>query len=646
MHKAGTTVITARKAADTEYAEATRSYTLTVEPKPVSISGLGAANKVYDGTTTVTITGTTEIVGLVGGDEVTVIEGTAEFGDKNAGTDKPVSFTGWSLGGADEGNYSLFAQPTATANITAKPVTITGLTAANKVYDRTTTATFSGGTISGSISGDIFTFTGTAAFVNATVGNGKTVTFSGFSLGGANAGNYSLSAQPASTTANITAKPVTITGLSAANKVYDRTTTATPSGGTISGSISGDVVTFSCTAAFANATVGNNKTVTFSGFSLGGANAGNYSLSAQPANATANITAKPVTITGLTVNKFYDGTTTATPSGGTINGVISGDTVTINYGTATFSSATVGANKTVTFTGFSLGGASAGNYSLSQPASITATIRLFEQAWINAGNFQMGSPTNEPGRTAANETQHQVTLNDGFYMGKYQITQSQYVAVIGSNPSFFKDNPADGEIQVNRPVQNLSWYDALVFCNKLSTLEGLTPAYRINNSTDPAAWGSVPASSNTTWNAVAIVAGSTGYRLPTEAQWEYACRATTTTAFNNRNNDPNNNTSVGAVAWFNGNSGAKTHEVGKKLANDWGLYDMHGNVLEWCQDWYAANYGGTGAQTNPTGPSSGNRRVLRGGIWNEFGPFLRSASRYDNDPFNSAASNGIRLVRP
>jgi len=206
IHKVGSAIITAEKAADTVYAHAQTDYTLTVAPKPVTITGLSATNKVYDGTTDATVTGTAEIDGKIADDDLSVVAGTAEFEDKDAGTGKTVTFSGWSLDGADAGNYSLSAQPaSATANITAKSVTITGLSAANKQYDGTTKATVSGtAVISGKVSTDTVTVSaGTASFANALVGNGKTVTFSGWSLTGADAGNYSLSAQPASVTANI-----------------------------------------------------------------------------------------------------------------------------------------------------------------------------------------------------------------------------------------------------------------------------------------------------------------------------------------------------------------------------------------------------------------------------------------------------------
>jgi formylglycine-generating enzyme required for sulfatase activity len=255
---------------------------------------------------------------------------------------------------------------------------------------------------------------------------------------------------------------------------------------------------------------------------------------------------------------------------------------------------------------------------------------------IPAGTFTMGSPTTEADRYDY-ETQHSVTLS-GFKMGKYQVTQEQYQAVMGSNPSYFSSNPQAGETQGKRPVENVSWYDALVFCNRLSIKEGLSPAYSIGGKTDPTAWGKVPAREDATWDAVKILEGTNGYRLPTEAQWEYTCRAKTTTAYNTGNTISDN------TGWLDSNSNGMTHEVGKKPANAWGLYDMHGNVWEWCWDWYG-DYPST-AHTDPMGASSGSYRVLRGGSWYYHAECLRSAYRHVTYPGIRDNDFGFRLARP
>jgi len=261
---------------------------------------------------------------------------------------------------------------------------------------------------------------------------------------------------------------------------------------------------------------------------------------------------------------------------------------------------------------------------------------LIEMVQIPGGSFEMGSNSGNSNEQPV----HTVTLS-GFYISKYQVTQEQWTAVMGNNPSYFTDSPASGEVQSKRPVEQVSWYDALVFCNKLSMREGLSPAYRISGSTDPASWGTVPISSNSTWDAVQIVAGSTGYRLPTEAQWEYAARG--------GNGSPGNYTysgsnTVGDVAWYTSNSGDKTHEVGKKAPNGLGLYDMSGNVWEWCWDMYGSY--SSGAQTDPVGADSGSSRVGRGGSWYFLAGSTRSSYRGSHGPVNRDDGIGFRLARP
>ncbi|MDR0502150.1 MAG: SUMF1/EgtB/PvdO family nonheme iron enzyme [Treponema sp.] len=293
-------------------------------------------------------------------------------------------------------------------------------------------------------------------------------------------------------------------------------------------------------------------------------------------------------------------------------------------------------------TGYSFGGwntsadGSGTTYAAGASYTVTGNVTLYvkwdvvnaaeNMVWINPGTFTRNSYT--------------ITLTSGFYMGKYEVTQEQYRAVIGNNPSYYNSSPATGELQGRRPVEQVSWYNAIVFCNKLSMIEGLTPAYRINGSTDPSLWGAVPTSSNTTWDAVQIVAGSTGYRLPTEAQWEYACRAGTTTtwSFDVNASDLTN------YAWYDANSNARTHEVGKKLPNAWGLYDMHGNVWEWCWDWYGSLP--NTAQTDPAGAASGSARLFRGGSWYNSAENTASAYRYHGNPYDRNFNYGFRLLRP
>lgn len=217
---------------------------------------------------------------------------------------------------------------------------------------------------------------------------------------------------------------------------------------------------------------------------------------------------------------------------------------------------------------------------------------------ILPGSFWMGSPEEEFGRKPV-ETQHQVSISNWYYLGRYEVTQGQYEKVMGNNPSTFKG--------AKNPVETVSWEDAVSFCTKLSEVPEEKAAGRV-------------------------------YRLPTEAEWEYACRAGSTTAFGY--GDSAN--SLGEYEWVAENSEKKTHPVGEKRPNRWGLYDMHGNVIEWCQDWYA-DYP-SDASTDPKGPNGGSCRVVRGGSWNLDGAFCRSARRFNYAPTIRSGVFGFRLA--
>ena len=249
---------------------------------------------------------------------------------------------------------------------------------------------------------------------------------------------------------------------------------------------------------------------------------------------------------------------------------------------------------------------------------------------IPGGTFQMGSPEEEAWRSD-DETQHTVTVSD-FYLSRYELTQAEYRAVMGEDPSYFSGD--------ERPVENVSWLDAVHYCNARSEQEGLTAVYTIDGS-------------QVSWDRSAD-----GYRLPTEAEWEYACRAGTTTPFyiaaspsaeeaNYYGHYPyrieENYFSQGQLKVQPGQYRQTTVPVGSFAANPLGLYDMHGNVGEWTWDAYGPY--GTEEQTDPTGAATGTRRVYRGGGWNDFAKNMRSAYRATLDQDKGSFNIGIRLAR-
>jgi len=273
----------------------------------------------------------------------------------------------------------------------------------------------------------------------------------------------------------------------------------------------------------------------------------------------------------------------------------------------------------------------------SSTASATYTISggtPGEMVLVPGGTFTMGDTR---GEGDSNELPtHSVTLNS-FYIGKYEVTQAEYAQYMQPSSSW-TSHYGHGD---DYPAYYVSWYAIIKYCNLRSLAEGLTPCYTISGSTNPANWGSVPTSNNSTWNAAICNWNANGYRLPTEAEWEYAARgATNTPDYLYSGSDD-----INAVAWYSGNSGYTSHPVGTKAPNGLGLYDMSGNLYEWCWDWYSSSYYSSSPSNNPTGPASGSGRVFRGGYWNSSASYYRVAYRSYNSPRSSYYSYGFRLCR-
>jgi len=233
---------------------------------------------------------------------------------------------------------------------------------------------------------------------------------------------------------------------------------------------------------------------------------------------------------------------------------------------------------------------------------------------IPAGRFLMGSPTSDKHSYADERPQHRVEITKPFQLGVYPVTQEEYQLVSGANPSLCKGS--------RRPVECVSWFDAIRFCNLLSAREGLDAYYRIDGED------------------VSVVGGC-GYRLPTEAEREYACRAGTQTKWS-FGDDPER---LDQYAWYRGNAQSETFTVGEKAPNPSGLYDMHGHVWNWCWDWYAADYYGHSPEKDPCGPEVGDGRVLRGGSFGDAVGSSRSAARFSNDPSIADCFISFRVAR-
>jgi formylglycine-generating enzyme required for sulfatase activity len=238
------------------------------------------------------------------------------------------------------------------------------------------------------------------------------------------------------------------------------------------------------------------------------------------------------------------------------------------------------------------------------PKELTNTIGM-KLVLIPKGTFMMGSPESEEGRYK-NETQHEATISKDYYLGVYEVTQAQYEKIMGNNPSAYQGAKV-ADLNADLPVEKVSWDDAVDFCKKLSDLPEEKKANR-------------------------------EYRLPTETEWEYACRAGSKTIYSFDDEEG----LLPEYGWFKRNSSNRTHTVGLLEPNAWGLYDMHGNVWEWCSDWYGEYP--KGAVSDQSGPTIGKARVDRGGDWNSEAAFCRSAFRDRSQPLDRSTTQGFRVA--
>lgn len=242
--------------------------------------------------------------------------------------------------------------------------------------------------------------------------------------------------------------------------------------------------------------------------------------------------------------------------------------------------------------------------------SDTLQIEIFpipniEVSEIPSGIFNMGSIA-----SSIEMPIHEVEITNELIISKYEVNQRLYETVMMENPSSVED--------WNLPVDSISWFDAILFCNALSNIEGLDTCYAITDD-------------KVTW-----IDSANGWRLPTEAEWEYVCKANTISDFAGTGN-------LNEMGWYNENSGYNIHPAGLKIANEFDVFDMHGNLWEWCWDYYSSSYYSISPLQDPKGPVSGTRRVLRGGSYQDGKTFARSSNR--DIPSDNLTNTGIRIVR-
>jgi len=566
----------------------------------------------------------------------------------------------------------------ATIGAGVAPIRVTGLTAANKVYDGNDTATITG-TPGGLFWGEdkVQLVKGTAKFADTNAGEKIAIIFEDWSLSGDDSDNYAL-IMP-SLTANITKAP----------------------GAAVNNITRSEITSSSITVVTATLTTDTGQEIEYTRSNAGGTG----TLSTWQSGTTfANLSANKVYVIvarSKENNNYFQGAekrsgnfTTEHPLVTFVtnsSNIIAPKTITSGQKLALSTVSTPSKIGSV-FDCWNINASLTWSYDFD--LAVTDNMTLYaswvseydineletkDMVWIQGGAFTM----NVEDIFTTDSSSHRVTVS-GFAIGKYEVTQEKWTEVMGSNPSLFSEAVSGEDGTPGKcPVEQISWYDALVFCNKLSMAEGLTPVYEILNSTDPEDWKTdgygrpapIPTAegyANLHWLAARIITGANGYRLPTDAQWEYACRAGATNSYHDGSKfslpNGSENTIVDNFGWNMNNSnsgGLRTHKVGLKTPNAWGLYDMHGNVYEWCFDARQSD----GTLRSLKSPNNNNpvfftaekdtwylKRIYRGGAYNFPRWNSRAQVRYqeandwsmaavNNDAFKRDKNVGLRLVR-
>ncbi|MBA4709139.1 YDG domain-containing protein, partial [Aquitalea aquatica] len=441
--------------------------TANINKANLNVSGVTASDKTYDGSASASLSGTAA-VSAIGSDVVSVSgTGVGSFADKNAGSNKSVSVSGYTLSGSDAGNYTV-VQPTGlTANINKANLNVSGVTASDKTYDGSSSASLSGTAAVSAIGSDVVSVSGAGvgSFADKNAGSNKAVSVSGYTLSGSDAGNYTV-VQPTGLTANINKANLNVSGVTASDKTYDGSSSASLSGTAAVSAIGSDVVSVSGTGvgSFADKNAGSNKAVSVSGYTLSGSDAGNYTV-VQPTGLTANINKANLNVSGVTASdKTYDGSASASLSGTAAVSAIGSDVVSVSgTGVGSFADKNAGSNKSVSVSGYTLSGSDAGNYTVVQPTGLTANIL---QAQVTVSGITANNKTFDGGTAAS------VVTSGAVLSGKLSTDQ----VTISATGTF-----ADAAVGTGKTVNLVSSYggsDAgnYLFTSQASTQADITPA--------------------------------------------------------------------------------------------------------------------------------------------------------------------------